>query len=476
MNEWLLTEMTEGLKPRAFLCDCWGVSMEKAKERKRLGIITTLIETFGFSPAVATATALFCLAIVVLAVAWLVHSAPPRKIVLTSGPEGSSFQRWALAYEKQLATHGMTLEIRPSAGSIDNLQRLHDAKSDVDIGYVQSGLAKEADLDGLMSLGSLAYQPLWVFYRGSAPISRLSELAGKRLAIGLQGSGSRALALTLLQANGITGAPTAFLDTDPGAAATDLLEGRIDAVFLMGDSAPLQTLRTLTHAQDVRLFNFEQADAYVRRNAFLSKMHLPAGSIDLGKNIPADDVVLVGPTVELIAKDNLNPAVSDLLLEVATKVHGNSGLLQKRGEFPAPIEHEIPLSDDAVRYYKSGKGFLYRTVHNFWLASLLNRMLVVVVPLILVAIPTVKLFPAAYRFSIQLRLYRCYRPLLRVERDSFGSLSAERVEELLQRVDEIEDALNRLKVPASFGERFYALRSHLVFIRERLLRHRRQHG
>lgn len=450
--------------------------MQKTNEKKRFGLITTLIETFGFSPAVATATALFCIAVLVLAIAWLVRSAPPRKIVLTSGPEGSSFQRWALAYQKQLATRGMTLEIRTSAGSIDNLQRLRDPNSHVDIGFVQSGLAKETETTGLVSLGSLAYQPLWVFYRGAAPMTKLSELAGRRIALGAQGSGSRALALTLLQANGITGAPTTFLESDADAAATDLINGNIDAVFLMGDSAPLQTLRTLMRAPDVRLFDFEQADAYIRRNAFLSKMDLPAGSIDLGKNIPAENMVLVGPTVELIAREDLNPAVSDLLLEVATRVHGNSGLLQKRGEFPAPIEHEIPLSDDAVRYYKSGKSFLYRTIHNFWLASLLNRMLVVVVPLILVAIPAVKFFPAAFRFSIQLRLYRCYRPLLRVERDSFGALSPERAEELLRRLDEIEASLNRLKIPASFGDRFYSLRSHLVFIRERLLRQKREHA
>jgi hypothetical protein len=172
--------------------------------------------------------------------------------------------------------------------------------------------------------------------------------------------------------------------------------------------------------------------------------------------------------VELVARKNLNSALSDLLLEVAKTVHGRASLLQKRGEFPAALEHEFPLSEDAQRYYKSGKGFFYRTVRSFWLASLINRLLVAVVPLVLVLIPAIRYLPVVYRMSIQLRLYRCYRPLLRVERETFGPLTQERVQELLRRVDEIEATVNALKVPASFADRFYWLRSHVASVRQRL--------
>jgi len=443
-------------------------SMDTPKEKKRLGIVTALIETFGFSPAVASAAAIFLGLTCLAAVVWVVQSAPPRTLVLTSGPEGSSFQRWAAAYQKALATHGVTLEIRPSAGSADNLERLKAADAHVDIGFVPGGLVKEGEWKGLVSLGSVAYQPIWVFYRSPTPISRLAELAGKRIAIGAPGSGARSLALTLLQANGISGAPTTFSDLDAGPASNDLMEGKLDAVFLMGDSAPTQTLRTLIRAPEIQLFNFTQADAYVRRNAFLSKMLLPQGSFDFGKNLPDQDIKLIGPTVELVAREGLNSALSDLLLEVAKEVHGNASLLQRRGEFPAPIEHEIPLSEDALRYYKSGKGFLYRAIHSFWLASLLNRLLVAVLPLVLVVVPAIRYLPVAFRLSIQLRLYRCYRPLLRIERETFEPLSAERIHDLSRRLDEIETTVNRLKVPASFADRFYWLRSHIDFVRQRL--------
>ncbi|PTY08359.1 C4-dicarboxylate ABC transporter substrate-binding protein [Opitutaceae bacterium EW11] len=443
--------------------------MDTPKEKKRLRIVTTLIETFGFSPAVATAVALFLGIVCLLAVVWVVRSAPSRTIVLTTGPEGSSFQRWAAAYQKSLATHGVTLEIRPSAGSQENLQRLQSAAEGIDVGFVPSGLAKGGDVGGVVSLGSIAYQPLWVFYRNAAPFGRLADLAGKRIAVGAPGSGTRNLALALLQANGISGAPTTFSDSDADAAAADLLAGKLDAVFLMGDSASLQTLRTLIRTPEVQLFHFAQADAYVRRFDYLNKMVLPRGSIDLGKDLPGQDVFLVGPTVELVARKGLNSALSDLLLEVAKEVHGKASLLTRRGEFPAAIEHEIPVSDDALRYYKSGKGIFYRTIHSFWLASLLNRILVAVVPLVLVIVPAIRFLPLAFRLSVQLRLYRCYRPLLRIERETFVPLSAERRQELLRRLDDIEETVNRLKVPASFADRFYWLRSHLASVRQRLL-------
>ncbi|MEJ1971615.1 MAG: TAXI family TRAP transporter solute-binding subunit [Lacunisphaera sp.] len=387
--------------------------------------------------------------------------------MISSGPEGSSFQRWADAYKKALAEHGVTLEIRPSGGSLDNLQRLQ-AGAGVDIGFVAGGISEDKDLSGLMSLGSVSYQPLLVFYRNPAPIERLSELAGKQVAVGAPGSAARALALTLLQANGITGAPTVFVDLDASAAAAALLEGKLDAVFLMGDSASIQTLRSLMRASDVRLFSFDQADAYLRRYAFLNKIDLPEGSIDLGRNLPATNVTLVGPTVELVARSNLHSALSDLLLGVAKGVHGKGSVLQKRGEFPAPLEHEFELSSDALRYYKAGKGFTYRLIPSFWLANLVNRILVAVVPLAIVLIPALRLLPAGYRLRIRLKLFKCYRPLLRLERDSYGPLTAERVAELQARLDEIENAVDALRVPASFADQFYELRTHVAFVRQRL--------
>lgn len=428
-------------------------------------IVTALIETFGFSPLLATIVAAFLVLLGAAAILWVVLSAPPRSITLISGPGGSTFQRHAEAYQKALAQRGITLKIIPSSGSLDNLRRLSALDSGVDLRFVQGGLVGESPPPGLVSLGNVAYQPLWIFYGGVAHIDRLSELAGKRIGIGAPGSGEHSLALALLGANGIASAPTTLDEQATEDAANDFHAGQLDAIFLMGDSAPISTLSKLIHAPDVQVYNFIQADAYVRRLSYLNKIVIPQGGIDFGQNLPAKDINLVGPGVELIARRGLNSAISDLLLSVAQKVHGKPGLLAKRDEFPAPLEREFPISDDALRFYKSGQAIAYKLVDSFWLANLTNRLLVAIVPILLVLIPAIRFLPVVYRWSVQLRIYRCYRPLLQLERDAATPLTLARVGELLHRLDEIEAGVNLLTVPASFASQFYDLRNHIAFVR-----------
>jgi hypothetical protein len=280
------------------------------------------------------------------------------------------------------------------------------------------------------------------------------------------GSGTRSLALSLLDANGIKpGGATTLLDWEPKQASKALLDGTVDAVFLMGEDASLAVISGLMRAPDIHLLNFRQAAAYTRRFSYLSVIEFPQGVIDFGKNIPALDVELVGPTVDLIARENLHPALSDLLLGAARELHGNATLLQRKGEFPAPLEHDIRLSPDAVRFYKSGKGFFYRFL-PFWLASLTSRIVVVFVPTIVVLIPLLRSIPFVYRWRMRTRIYRWYRALLSLERALFGESDPVKREQLLKRLDEIEKAVNRMKVPASFADQFYSLRGHIGFVRE----------
>jgi hypothetical protein len=427
------------------------------------------METFGFSLKVAFSVAGLIVLLGLGAVWWVVRSAPPRTIVITAGPPDSTFNLYAERYAKELAKRGMTLRILPSQGSLENLERLKSGYENVDVGFVQGGLIEGEPPPMLFSLGSVAYQPLLIFYRNPTKMVRLSELAGKKVAIGAIGSGTRALAVALLKANGIAaGGDTRFLDLDAEAAANALIAQKIDAVFLMGDSAPLPTLRTLLREDGIRLYGFAQADAYTRRFAYLNRIVFPEGGIDLGRDLPPENIVLVGPTVELIARKTLRPVLSDMLLEAAQAVHGRASILQKAKEFPAPLEHEFPISDDAKRFYKSGVGIAQQYIRSFWVASMVNRLIVVFVPAMLVLIPTVRFFPVAYRWTNQLRFYRCYRPLLQLEREAMTSLNPEQRHDLLQRLDEMEEAVNKLKVPASFADQFYDLRVHIAFVRSRV--------
>ena len=426
-------------------------------------------EFFIVSRTIGIVAMLAGVLVVVGAVCWFVRSAPPNRLVITSGPVGSSVYTNAVKYANYLARHGVKLEILPSHGSVENLQRLADPACRVDVGFVQGGMATNvANSDRLVSLGSVAHQPLLVFYRG-APLRLLSDFTGKRLAIGAVGSGTRSLALLLLDYNGIKpGGPTTLLDLEPDDASKALLAGTVDAVFLMGEAASTATLRQLLHTQDVQLLSFPQAAAYTRRLSYLNVMVLPEGSLDFGHDAPAHDVNLIGPTIELLARENLNPALSDLVLDAAREVHGNSSLFQHRNEFPAPLEHEFRISADAARYYKSGKSFFYRYL-PFWLASITNRALVAFVPMVVILIPILRGIPRTYRWHVRMRILRWYRALLALERELALDKRPAQQEEFLRRLDEIEQAVNRMRVPVSFADQFYNLRGHISFVRNQLV-------
>lgn len=422
----------------------------------------------GLSRSAALCAIVLITLAVVFSAFWFFHSAPPGTITITTGPEGSIFETNAAKYSTILARNGVKLKILPSEGSLENLRRLLDPSFRVDVGFVQGGVSDGLKIDKLASLGSISYAPILVFYRGAAPVDLLSGFNSKRLAIGSAGSGTRSLALTLLAANGIeAGGATALLDLDAEDAAKALLDCTVDAVFLMGESASLQTMRSLLLTPGIRMFDFTQADGYTRRIVYLNKLELPKGSIDFGKDIPDHTVSLIGPTVELVAREGLDPALSDLLIEAAREVHGPAGLLRRRGEFPAPLQHEFRISAEAIRYYKSGKSFLYRSL-PFWLASLVNRIIVAVVPIIVLLVPGLRFIPAFYRWRIKLRFYRWYRELLVLEQDMVAHATPESQKELPGRLYEIERAVNRMKVPASFANQFYVLRQHISFVRDRL--------
>ncbi|TAK91366.1 MAG: C4-dicarboxylate ABC transporter substrate-binding protein [Burkholderiaceae bacterium] len=427
-------------------------------------------ELFGQSAALsAVLFALIALALG-LAVVMFFQTAAPTHLTLVSGPEGSSSQRSAEKYKAILAREGVKLNVLPSTGSVDNLKQLTDPKSRVDVGFVQGGDLQGINIEYLVSLGSVSYQPLMIFYHG-APKKLLSDFKGDRIDIGPEGSGSHTLALTLLKANGIEpndASHTQFIDVPDGDSKRALLENRIDGLFMMSDSTAGALMRELLHTPGVQVFNFVQADAYARRFNYLNKLELPRGALDFGKDTPSADVSLIAPTVELIARENLHPALSDVLLEAAKEVHGNAGLFKKRGEFPAPLEQQFRISPDAARYYTSGKSFLYR-YFPYWIASLISRTLAIIVPIILVLVPALKFVPMLYRWRMQSRIYRWYRALLDLEHKAFR-LEAEgkSLTELLEQLDQIDRSVSKIKVPAAFADLFYDLRGNISFVRSRL--------
>jgi hypothetical protein len=434
---------------------------DAVKPRGRLRSISWRdVLTVGVPVALVVAAA-FALA------AKLMQSAPPSHIRFISGSEGSSYRTLAERYKKLVEAHGVKVEIVASEGALDNLQRLADPKGKVDVGFVQGGLADGLDVSRLVSLGTVFTQPLMVYYRLPEAIDRLTELRGKRIAIGPEGSGTHALVLKLLKANDMDERAVTLVSAHGEEAARLLTEGKLDAAFLMGDSATPQIMRGLREAPSVRLMSFRQAEGYVRRLKFLSHLTLPEGAMDLGKDYPSETVSLVGPAVELVARKDLHPAVSDLLIAAAREIHSGPGMYRRAGEFPAPLEHDFPISADAERYYKSGGQFLYKRL-PFWLASLVDRVLVVVLPLLVIVVPATRAAPSLYRWRVRSRIYRWYGALMAIEREMTLARTEEQRREIAGRLDAIQHAVDEIKTPLSFADQLYVLRDHVAMVRRRL--------
>ena len=417
----------------------------------------------------ATAWWIFLIAGMGFVVAYqFVEPAPPRHVVMTSGGESGAYYHFAKRYAALLARDGITLEILPSEGSLQNLQRLQAGEAQ--IGFVQGGTippAPDDDPDGaspypeLLSLGSMFYEPVWVFYRGPT-IDRLSQLQGKRIAIGQEGSGVRQLAERLLEDNEIdfrhNTMPISGLD-----AAEELQQGRIDAAFVIAaEHAPV--VQVLLRSPGVKLMNFSQSFAYERRYPFMTRLTMPQGVADLVRDLPPQDTRVLAPTASLVIREDLHPALQNLLLQAARQVHGKPGFFQTANEFPAYMDGMLPLSDQAERFFKSGPPFLQRYL-PFWLAVLVDRLFVLLLPVIALLIPLLRVAPALYSWRVRSKVFRCYGELKFLEDDLKNHYDPARNEEYRSRLDALDEEAAGLRVPLGFTDLVYTLREHVNLVR-----------
>jgi TRAP-type uncharacterized transport system substrate-binding protein len=366
------------------------------------------------------------------------------------------------------------VELRTSAGAVENLQRLRDKNAGVDAGFVQDGLHANKDNEvnddsgALVSLGSMYYEPLWVFYRGDEELTQLNQLAGKRISIGREGGGTRRIALQLLNLSGVTEPATKLLALRSMDGARALAAGEVDAAFFVG-TPDTDFIEDSLHHSELKLMSLEHAEAYARRLPFLHLLKLPHGAIDIVSDTPPGDTRLVGVTSTLIVRDDLHPALKYLLLKAAKEVHGAPDLFAGKNQFPSDKDADFPLAEEATRFYKSGPPLLQRYL-PFWAASFVDRMLVVLVPLIAFLIPLTRVIPAIYSWRVRARIYRWYGELkfleTQVEADVAGAQRAEH----LAKLDWIEERVNGIRLPLAFSTHMYVLREHVDLVRRRLTR------
>ena len=416
----------------------------------------------------------FCAAALVATYVMFVEPPPPRKIVIASGGQNGAYFRYAREYAEDLQKEGLSVEVRETAGSVENLRLLGQDDSGVAVAIVQGGVASPEEVQHLNALGSLYREPLWVFYRGDQRLERLSQLAGKRIGVGPTGSGTYPIAMRLLAANGLIdsksskgNARTVLVQEDVAAAAKSLQYGELDAAFFVA-AFEAEYISSLLNDRRVRLLSFEQHEAYHRRFRFLSPVTVPAGMANLGENIPSQDIALLAPTAMLVVRKDFHPALVPLLLTTATRIHGKGDALSAPGDFPSHAYCDFPVSEDAKRYYEYGQPVLQRLL-PFWMASLVDRAKVMLIPLVMLLMPLMRAAPPLLRWRTRRRIYVWYSALREIDQRLDSGLEGSDLDLEIARLKGIEHQVAHVEVPLSYMEEFYHLRLHLGMLQQRLV-------
>jgi TRAP-type uncharacterized transport system substrate-binding protein len=403
---------------------------------------------------------------------FLLDPTPPRHVLLATGPENSAYDEFGKRYAAELKRYGINVELRRTVGSRENLVLLRDGKQAVDLAFVQGGSSEtirtneHEDVEPVVSLGSLFYEPAWIFYRAERfrDFSLLTQLRGKRVNIGMRGSGTPGIFMRLLRANAMERDDierSLLGDTD---AVVNLLDGKLDAIAMVtAPEAPM--VQMLLQTPGIRLYEFKNGEAYARRYRYISPVTLPRGVASIALDVPNHDMELIAPTTSLVARENIHPAIIELFVQAATRIHNAPGWIARAGQFPSAAANEFPLAKDAERFYRTGPPLLQRYL-PFWLANLIDRMWVALFSIVAVLIPLSRLVPPLYRFRVRSRIFRWYRNLRAIEYELEERKRSR--EELLESLDNLEARVASISVPLGYAEELYGLRQHIDLVRTRL--------
>lgn len=394
------------------------------------------------------------------------HPAVPSVIAMATGAEGGAYAKYGDEYQKFFAREGLHLTVLRTHGSVENLAMLQRRDSGASIGFAQSGLTSPEQSPDLASLGTVGIEPLWVFCRAAeAPRDGLAQLRGKRISIGPLESGMQRLAREILAQNGINGSNTELLHLNAAKASAQLFAGDIDAAMIVA-AADAPAVQQLLGSPEVELLSLKRADAFVARYPYLSKVVLPEGYANIEHNRPPADVEMVAVKTNLVVRRDLPSPVQYLLLEAASQIHSHSEVFQKAGEFPAPEETDLPLSEDARQFYKSGPPLLQRNL-PLWLAILIKQLAITLLPILAIAYPLLRALPAAYAWRMRRRIFTLYGELKLLELALQGH-GQERGAAELSDLSRLQYRAAHLRVPTSYAHLLYTLQQDIDHVRTKL--------
>lgn len=426
-------------------------------KRGSIRTFKALVKIYGFG---------FFLASLILVIAYqFVEPAPPYKMTIASGSKFGAYFHYSNTFKELLARQKIELEILQTSGTVENLGLLKEGKADV--AFIQGGVGSSEKYPSLQGIASVYMEPLLIFTRVADGLQTISQLRGKNIAIGPEGSGTRAIAIQILADNKLDNHDVALFPYGGQEAAEKLESGEIDCLFTV---SRLETafIQSLFHLGEFELMNIARAESYTRLHNYLSHIILPEGVIDMAENIPETDIHLMAPAATLVIHKDLHPALIDQLMQISTEVFKKGSLFADNNGFPSPENLDFPLSKEADRYYRNGPSFLQRYL-PFWAATLVDRLKVMLLPLLALIVPLMKVLPPTYRWRVRSRIYRWYDELHELDLETRKDCTTETINHALAELAAMENEVRQVEVPLSYARELYSLRQHIDLLRRQLL-------
>jgi TRAP-type uncharacterized transport system substrate-binding protein len=392
--------------------------------------------------------------------------APPSKVVMATAFKGASFEYYGRQYQEIFARSHVELELRETAGAVENLKLLEDPNSDVEIAFVTGGLSDAKHTPGVLSLGTVYDQPFWIFYPANEQLDQLAQLKGKRIAVGPVGSATRHTAEQVLGKGGVNSETATFLPFAGSDADKALKDGQVDAVWIIG--VPEATaVQSFLKNPDVRPMSFPMSEAFTRIFPDLVRMTLSQGTIDIERVIPANDVQLIGTKSKVLIRNDLHPEIVQLLLQTMKEVHGGSDLFHRGGEYPNGFDAEYTVAPTAIDFYKNGPSFMQRHL-PMWLSVHVQRAIAVLVTGIAIGLPLLHFVPQGFNWMTRRRLLHWYAQLKALETSFESNPSHRHLIDKQAEIERIEEALSKIQFPLNFSDQVYNLRSHIDIVRRKI--------
>ena len=392
--------------------------------------------------------------------------APPSKVVMATAFKGASFDYYGRQYREIFARYKVDLELRETAGAVENVKLLQDPESGVQIGFVTGGVSDAKHAPDVLSLGTVYNEPFWIFYSSNEQLDRLSQLEGKRIAVGTVGSATRYTAEQILGRGGINSENATLLPFAGSAADRALNDGKVDVVWIIG-VAEATAVQSFLRNPNVRLMSFSMAEAFTRIFPEFNRLVLPQDVVDIGRNIPPADVQLIGTPSQVLIRSDLHPAIVQLLLQTMKEVHSGATILHREGEYPNGTDAEYTVAPTATDFYKNGPSFMQRHL-PLWLSVHVQRAIAVLVTGIAIGFPLFRFLPQLYNWMTRRRLFYWYAQLKLLEASFDANSDDKHLAEKQAELDRIEDAVSHIRFPLTFSDHVYNLRSHIDIVRRKI--------